>query len=49
MRSELCKKFDKLNLRIIAKTEVIKMEADSTLLYSRIFRKINWKMRRSRK
>jgi hypothetical protein len=32
MSSELCKKLDKLNLRIIAKMEVTKMEADSTLL-----------------
>jgi hypothetical protein len=32
MPFELCKKLDKLNLRIIAKTEVTKMEADSTLL-----------------
>jgi hypothetical protein len=32
MPSELCENLDKLNLRIIAKTEVMKMEADSTLL-----------------
>jgi hypothetical protein len=32
MPSELHKKLDKLNLRIIAKMEGTKMEADSTLL-----------------
>jgi hypothetical protein len=32
MSFELCKEFDKLDLRIIAKTEVMKMEVDSTLL-----------------
>jgi hypothetical protein len=32
MPSELCKKLDKLNLRIIAKTKLNKMEADSTLV-----------------
>jgi hypothetical protein len=32
MTSELRKKLNKLNLRIIAKTEVTKMEVDSTLL-----------------
>jgi hypothetical protein len=32
MPSELLEKLDKLNLRIIAKMEVTKMEADSTLL-----------------
>jgi hypothetical protein len=29
---ELCKEFDKLNLRIVAHAEVMKMEVDSTLL-----------------
>jgi hypothetical protein len=29
---ELCEKFDKLNLRIVANTEVMEMEVDSTLL-----------------
>jgi hypothetical protein len=28
----LCEKFDKLNLRIVANTEVMEMEVDSTLL-----------------
>jgi hypothetical protein len=32
MSFELCEEFDKLNLRIVAKTEVMKMEVDSTLL-----------------
>jgi hypothetical protein len=32
MPSELCEKLDKINLRIIAKMKVMKMEADSTLL-----------------
>jgi hypothetical protein len=32
MPSKLHEKLDKINLRIIAKTEVTKMEADSTLL-----------------
>jgi hypothetical protein len=31
MSFELCEEFDKLNLRIITNTEVIKMEVDSTL------------------
>jgi hypothetical protein len=30
--SELCDKFDKLNLRIIANTEVMEMEVGSTLI-----------------
>jgi hypothetical protein len=29
---ELCKEFDKLNMRIVANTEVMKMEVGSTLL-----------------
>jgi hypothetical protein len=29
---KLCKEFDKLNLRVIANIEVMKMEVDSTLL-----------------
>jgi hypothetical protein len=29
---ELCKEFDKLNLRTVAHAEVMKMEVDSTLL-----------------
>jgi hypothetical protein len=32
MLFELCEKLDKLNIRIIANTEVMKMEVDSTLL-----------------
>jgi hypothetical protein len=32
MPSKLCEKLDKLNLRIVANTEVIEMKADSTLL-----------------
>jgi hypothetical protein len=28
----LCEEFDKLNLRIVANTEVMEMEVDSTLL-----------------
>jgi hypothetical protein len=32
MMFELCKEFDKLNLRIVANTEVMEMEVDSTLL-----------------
>jgi hypothetical protein len=32
MLFELCEKFDKLNLRIVANTEVMKMEVDFTLL-----------------
>jgi hypothetical protein len=32
MPSELCKEFDKLNLRIIANMKVIEMEVGSTLL-----------------
>jgi hypothetical protein len=28
----LCKEFDKLNLRVIAKKEVMEMKVDSTLL-----------------
>jgi hypothetical protein len=32
MSFELCEKFDKLNLRIVANTEVMEMEVDSTLL-----------------
>jgi hypothetical protein len=32
MPSKLCKKLDKLNLRIVANTEVLEMEEDSTLL-----------------
>jgi hypothetical protein len=32
MPSELYEKLDKLNLRIIAQTEVMEMEADSILL-----------------
>jgi hypothetical protein len=31
MSIELCKEFDKLNLRIVTNTEVIAMESDSTL------------------
>jgi hypothetical protein len=33
MLFELCKEFDKLNLKIVANTAVIEMEVDSTLLY----------------
>jgi hypothetical protein len=29
---ELCEEFDKLNLSIVANTEVMEMEVDSTLL-----------------
>jgi hypothetical protein len=32
MSFELCEEFDKLNLRIVANTEVMEMEVDSTLL-----------------
>jgi hypothetical protein len=32
MPFELCEKFDKLNLRIIANTEAMKMEVGSSLL-----------------
>jgi hypothetical protein len=32
MSFELCKEFDKLNLRIVANTEVREMEVDSPLL-----------------
>jgi hypothetical protein len=32
MLFELCEEFDKLNLRIVANTEVMEMEVDSTLL-----------------
>jgi hypothetical protein len=32
MSFELCEEFDKLNLRIIANTEVMEMEVGSTLL-----------------
>jgi hypothetical protein len=32
MSVELCEEFDKLNLRIVANTEVMKMAVDSTLL-----------------
>jgi hypothetical protein len=32
MLSELCDKFDKLNIRIVTNTEVMEMEVDSTLL-----------------
>jgi hypothetical protein len=31
MSIELCKEFDKLNLRIVTNTEVVAMESDSTL------------------
>jgi hypothetical protein len=31
---ELCEEFDKINLRIVANTEIMKMEIDSTLGYS---------------
>jgi hypothetical protein len=45
---ELCEEFDKINLRIVANTEIMKMEIDSTLLYSRIFGEVSYKMSRSR-
>jgi hypothetical protein len=32
MSFELCKDFDKLNLRIVANTEAMEMDVDSTLL-----------------
>jgi hypothetical protein len=32
MPSELCEKLNKINLRIVANIEVMKMEVDSTLL-----------------
>jgi hypothetical protein len=32
MSFELCEEFDKLNIRIVANTEVMMMEVDSTLL-----------------
>jgi hypothetical protein len=32
MSFELCEEFDKLNLRIVANTEVIEMKVDSILL-----------------
>jgi hypothetical protein len=32
MSFELCKEYNKLNLRIVANTEVVEMEEDSTLL-----------------
>jgi hypothetical protein len=32
MPSELCKRLNKINLRIVANIEVMKMEVDSTLL-----------------
>jgi hypothetical protein len=32
MPSKLCEKLDKLNLRIVTKTEVVEMKPDSTLL-----------------
>jgi hypothetical protein len=32
MPFELCEEFDKLNLSIVANTEVMEMEVDSTLL-----------------
>jgi hypothetical protein len=32
MSFELCEEFDKLNLRIVANTEVMEMEVDSALL-----------------
>jgi hypothetical protein len=32
MLFELCEKFDKLNIRIVANIEVMEMEVDSTLL-----------------
>jgi hypothetical protein len=32
MSFESCEEFDKLNLRIVANTEAMKMEVDSTLL-----------------
>jgi hypothetical protein len=34
MSLELCKEFNKLNLRIVANTEVVEMEEDPTLLYN---------------
>jgi hypothetical protein len=37
MLFKLCKKFDKLNVRIVANTEVMEMEVDSILL------KVIWK------
>jgi hypothetical protein len=32
MPFDLCKEFNKLNLRIVANTDVMEMEVDSTLL-----------------
>jgi hypothetical protein len=32
MSFELCKEFDKLNLRIVANMEVMEMDVDATLL-----------------
>jgi hypothetical protein len=32
MPSKLCEKLDKLNIRLIANTEVMEMDVDSTLL-----------------
>jgi hypothetical protein len=32
MLFELCEKFDKLNIRIVANIEVMEMEVDSTIL-----------------
>jgi phosphopantothenoylcysteine synthetase/decarboxylase len=32
MPFELCKEFDKMNLRIVANTEIMEMEVDSTML-----------------
>jgi hypothetical protein len=35
MSFELCEEFDKLNLRIVANTEVMEMEEDFTLGYTK--------------
>jgi hypothetical protein len=47
MPFQLCEEFDKLNLRIVANTEAVEMEVSSSLL--QIFRKVKWKMRRSKR
>jgi hypothetical protein len=47
MPFELCEEFDKLNLRIVANKEAMKMEVGSSLLKK--FRKVKWKTRRSKR
>jgi hypothetical protein len=47
MPFELCEEFDKLNLRIIANTEAMKMKVVQA--YFRRLGEANWKMRRSKR